>query len=464
MPEANENHEKFMARCVADPLMQAENPDGVARQEACQMRWNLYVGEGGDSGRGQGGGFQPGGSPPPGAGPGGGGGSAGAVGGQPKSAFQLIPFGSVQTEPTTGAPMPAYVFTAETARKLVAWFAQLRRPLAIDYEHQSYAELNPRADGLAPAAGWIGRLEVRTDGLWAAAVEWTAQAAALLASGAYRYFSPVFLWADATRKEIQALGPVALTNKPALHGVAALAASGDLRHASAVGPFAFHRGTEPRNTLTQGGMYMPNIREALGLQADATEDVILQAIDTLKRQGTSTITQLATALEVQADSPEQLVSALRSKLGHRPAEVTALRTQVTELQTTVSGLREANQRSEFNALLASPPHAGKIEPAKRDEFYTLYTSDPKLFATVLATLPMLVSATSAFEGGATSGVAGGADRTTLIAAARRSFAGEQAGGKTVLCTEEAWVNTALRDRKQLRLSDNEVVTLGVMKD
>lgn len=144
-------------------------------------------------------------------------------GAEPVDAFLLIPFGEIDVErPIAGR---SFQFTPAHAASAERWFTQLGRKLAIDYEHQSIDRLNTRDDGLRPAAGWIGKLEIRDDGLWAAQVEWTDRARELIASGEYRYFSPVIYWADEDYSELSSLGPVALTNDPAIRGVAPLAAT-----------------------------------------------------------------------------------------------------------------------------------------------------------------------------------------------------------------------------------------------
>ncbi|MGE0481810.1 MAG: phage protease [Phycisphaerae bacterium] len=148
--------------------------------------------------------------------------SVARLGGEPVDAFLLIPFGRVEVErPTAGE---SFEFTPEHAAAAVAWFGRIGRRLAIDYEHQTFDRLNTRPDGLRPAAGWIGGLEVRADGLWATDVKWTARAQELLRSGEYCYFSPVIFWKDADHGELAGLGPVALTNDPAMVGVEPLAA------------------------------------------------------------------------------------------------------------------------------------------------------------------------------------------------------------------------------------------------
>lgn len=142
--------------------------------------------------------------------------------GEPVREFLLIPFGEVAVErPVAGE---SFVFTPRHAESAKRWFDRMGRKLAVDYEHQSFDRYNGRRDGLRPAAGWIGGLEIRDDGLWAVEVTWTERAAELLRSGEYRYFSPVIFWTDEDHTDVAALGPVALTNDPAMHGVAALAA------------------------------------------------------------------------------------------------------------------------------------------------------------------------------------------------------------------------------------------------
>lgn len=145
------------------------------------------------------------------------------AGGEPVREFLLIPFGQVQVErPLSGRD---FEFTRRHAESAITWFESLGRKLAIDYEHQSFDRHNTRADGLRPAAGWVGGLQVRDDGLWATDVSWTPRARELLAAGEYRYFSPVIFWTDEDYGDVAGLGPVALTNDPAMRGVTPLAAT-----------------------------------------------------------------------------------------------------------------------------------------------------------------------------------------------------------------------------------------------
>lgn len=147
----------------------------------------------------------------------------GKAGGEPVREFLLIPVGSVQVDRAVSGA--SFVFTPRHAATAKRWFDRLGRTLAIDYEHQSLTAGAGRTDGLRPAAGWIGGLQVRPDGLWAVDVTWTPKAAELLRNGEYRYFSPVIYWTDEDHTDVAGLGPVALTNDPAMAGVQPLAAA-----------------------------------------------------------------------------------------------------------------------------------------------------------------------------------------------------------------------------------------------
>ena len=143
--------------------------------------------------------------------------------GQPVGEFLLIPFGTVHVDRALSGS--DFVFQRQHAESAVRWFDRMGRKLAIDYEHQTFDRYNTRPDGLRPAAGWIARLEIRDDGLWACGVTWTDRAKELLRSGEYQYFSPVIYWVDDDYTDVAALGPVALTNDPAMRGARPLVAA-----------------------------------------------------------------------------------------------------------------------------------------------------------------------------------------------------------------------------------------------
>lgn len=112
----------------------------------------------------------------------------------------------------------AWRINAGIAQRVIAAF-NAAQPLVIDYEHQT---LNKEKNGQpAPAAGWIHALQwIEGKGLHAIA-ELTEKALQQIKAGEYRYFSPVIQYSAKTG-EITKVLMGALTNNPAIHGMAAI--------------------------------------------------------------------------------------------------------------------------------------------------------------------------------------------------------------------------------------------------
>lgn len=106
--------------------------------------------------------------------------------------------------------------TAEDCGDILRNFTSFGIDLVIDYEHQS---LNSGYNGApAPAAGWIKKLEIRDNGVFAVEVEWTDDAKALIEAKKYKYISPVIVFNDSDPHDGSWIGcslhSVALTNTP----------------------------------------------------------------------------------------------------------------------------------------------------------------------------------------------------------------------------------------------------------
>ncbi len=144
--------------------------------------------------------------------------------------------------------------------RVIADFRARNVDLPIDYNHaiDRFAKATP---GPIPAAGWIKELQVRTDGLWGR-VEWTAEAARLIASKAYRYLSPVILY-DAATRSIHRVARAGLVHDPNLHLTALASEETDMDDTDGVTPFA------------------AALAEMLGLEADTSEAAIVEAIRAL---------------------------------------------------------------------------------------------------------------------------------------------------------------------------------------
>ena len=105
-------------------------------------------------------------------------------------------------------------WTLDDPARLIAQHKARKIDLPIDYEHQG--EDSSRAqNGPVPAAGWITALEARSDGIWGH-VKWTKTAANMIQEREYRFISPTFKYASATRK-IMALTSAGLVHNPNLH-------------------------------------------------------------------------------------------------------------------------------------------------------------------------------------------------------------------------------------------------------
>lgn len=89
--------------------------------------------------------------------------------------IQLMPLGEIRTR---GSDTRGPWKLSDPAAVIKASQAMLDK-LPIDYDHQTdYAQATGNA---APAAGWIGELQVRDDGIYAH-VEWTEKGAAAIAA------------------------------------------------------------------------------------------------------------------------------------------------------------------------------------------------------------------------------------------------------------------------------------------
>ena len=127
----------------------------------------------------------------------------------------IVPWGNVES--TAGG----FVVDEESGRLAIEAFESHGADLPIDFEHQTLGGEFSAPSGRAPAAGWIVALEsVANEGL-VATVNWTPEGSRLIGKRAYRYLSPVALIRRDDRKLV-ALHSAALTNKPAIVGMAAL--------------------------------------------------------------------------------------------------------------------------------------------------------------------------------------------------------------------------------------------------
>lgn len=242
-------------------------------------------------------------------------------GGAPPSVEMIPPGPRVQ-----GRDGRAWTFDAEGQRQVLAAFAARGADLPIDWEH---ATQHRAPQGLkAPAAGWITALNVH-DGALVADVQWTPRGNSEVADRSYRYISPVFDYEPGSGRIVR-LVSAGLTNLanlrlPALN-------------------------SEEDPVMTRSAALAAAITGALGLTAEATDDAVAQAINTLKSDRDT----------AQAANREQTPSLDR----YVPrADYDALAQRATNAEQALQAQQDAQHKAAADAAIEQALTAGKITPA-----------------------------------------------------------------------------------------------------
>jgi phage I-like protein len=137
-----------------------------------------------------------------------------SAGTDPPPEFLLFCMGEVET--TKGL----FYLSHEDGLACLAAQEAYGNDLSIDFGHAAFEEADGTPRG---AAGWIGGLDLRPDGLWAVRVTWTEAAAGMLKRREQRYFSPAFETDE--DGHIRKVINCALTLIPATHQLQPLVAS-----------------------------------------------------------------------------------------------------------------------------------------------------------------------------------------------------------------------------------------------
>lgn len=276
----------------------------------------------------------------------------------------LVPAGdSVHTFDGRG---PYRVPSAET---VIAASAGDPRGLPID---ESHAIDIAAPKGLpAPARGWIVELQARQDGIWGR-VEWTVEGAALVAGRAYRALSPVLAISAADRTTVLAIRRASLVNVPNLRGLTAL---------------------QQESAMT----LMERLIEKLGLKPEATEDDVLAAIAAATAKSDdevpalqSALTEIGVALGVTNGDRAAILTAARGASGAKPAEITALQSQLASVTTELNGIKAQAQKSRAETFVDGEIARGRVGVLPlRDHYITRHMADPASVEKELMALPVL---------------------------------------------------------------------------
>jgi phage I-like protein len=203
----------------------------------------------------------------------------------------------------------------------------------------------------SPARGWIVELEARADGIHGR-VEWTDTGKQMMAEGAYRGISPVFVH-DKAGVVLRVLR-AALTNTPNL---------ADL---------------EKLHSQRETGMDLVQLRKTLGLAENADETAIAAAI-TANAQAVATHTQqlssIATAAGLATNlAPDALVTALQARQT-AASDADKLAGQVVSLQTQLSTLEAERKTERATSFVEAAIKAGKPITPLRDHYIARHIAD-----------------------------------------------------------------------------------------
>lgn len=286
-------------------------------------------------------------------------------------AIQLFPAGAFKARDGRPKDVQAghWYIDAQIAAKLVAKLATRGTDLVIDYEHQT---LNSETNGQpAPAAGWFQgvALEWRDGlGLYATQVDWTEKAAGFIAAKEYRYLSPVFSY-DTQTGEVLDLIHVALTNYPALDGMASLPALAAARFqlADPAAPSAKENQRVNKEELIA----------LLGLSTDASEEDIQTAL---------------TALKADAGKVGELQTALAAAKGQSPdpAKFVPL-SMVEDLKKDIAALKTTQVDGEVDVLVKAGMADGRLLPPQEKWARGLGKSDVAALKAYLEQTPAIAA-------------------------------------------------------------------------
>jgi phage I-like protein len=322
-----------------------------------------------------------------------------SAGGEPPGEFRLFPMGTIETTKGT------FYLDPDDAQACLEAQAAYGNDLSIDWGHGAFEEAEGKPQ---PAAGWIGGLELRGDGLWAVRVTWTETAAGMLKRREQRYFSPAFTTDKAGH--IRSIINCALTLIPATHGLIPLVASR-----------AGNRGVAARKLNNMADKYckaaaLLALADEMDGDEKASDEDKAMAAKLRKLAEDAEELKLAEgddepdgdegekASDDEPDGDEKKQASRIAKLAREvtgkrtPAEVEGVllaykeaRGQVETLSKQVAELTRGNRAGEVADLISKASRAGKLAPAQKKWATDYGMKDLAGFKAYLDAAPVLVS-------------------------------------------------------------------------
>jgi len=248
----------------------------------------------------------------------------------PPKEFKILSFGS--TRMRKGGRIFNVIFD-ESSRESIfeALESQGRKQLPIDFDHGMLGFISTRESSMA--AGWF-TLEARSDGLWAADIEWTKKAFESIKEREFRFTSPALFL-----EELEQVGDfratevinVALTNLPATVSQKPLVANSNPEEE-----------TEMKFTK--------EMLEKLGLKEDASDEQIAERLSVL-----ASAEAIADNAKTEADKA--------TKLAASAAEIAE--TKATELATVQANQQKLLDSSGASDLEQIATRLGKLAESQK---------------------------------------------------------------------------------------------------
>lgn len=232
--------------------------------------------------------------------------------------------GLVQTNDSRGP------YNVANAEQIIAASFANRDKLVIDENHAT--DLAAPKGLPAPARGWIVEMQARESGIWGR-VEWTKTGRELLEDRAFSGLSPVVGLPEKDSREIVAIHRASLVNQPNLQGLTAL-----------------------NQQETETMSFQETVAKLAGLEADASEEAITNALTKLKPGDVialqSQLGQVGVALGCSEGAEVTDILAAAKGAGSdttKDAQIVALQSSVTALQGTVTSLSKVVETSQAEA-------------------------------------------------------------------------------------------------------------------
>lgn len=264
----------------------------------------------------------------------------------PSGRIQLLPDGCFRTA-ADGRPndVPHWILDKTNGFAVASQANATENELVIDYEHQT---INTAENGRpAPAAGWIKHVEyIPGKGLFAD-VEWTDNAASMIAAREYRYVSAVFTYDN--NGYVLRLLHAAITNFPALDGLNELL----------VACSQFFTTQKDASNMNE---IIKLLRQAFKMP-DATEQQLQTALTELVKTQPADVA-LSAAFTKLAEQNNKIV-ALSAQLNNPdPAKLVSVET-MQELQKQVVALTAQLNTNQASQVIENALANGQLLPAQK---------------------------------------------------------------------------------------------------